>query len=350
MVTDKTWQEEKMSNATFKKAISIVTKFIKNGGKLTDERYVYPNYPTQDIAIQYWRYNEMKTRWDSYIKKNGKEPNDLYIQIPAEDISNDDKVLPISTFVDMEKRVTRFIDGGGKPEQARRVYLDMSTRLEYISFAKYQDLLTRCNAWRNTHNGANPNFLYILKKTNSNSTTRPDAVGDDLKPNGDGWYLSPRYKSNSSAIKQETLYWCACNMLQQLIYELTGKWISESYIAKLAGTTTSGTGHDGINSALKKIASNLGVTWTINWTYFSDLGYDQLGKLIKEPKIGTGQHSVYKLKWGHYEYIIGVNPSTNKVLVANSLSGGWLEYRTFATNTKYINANSQKSILEVMQS
>lgn len=342
-MVDSTWSETKIGKDIFKSAIKIVNKFLNAGGKVTDATLVYPNYPNPNLCFQYWRYKEMLNRWNSFKKVNNREPNSIYIKPVAIDISGDDKILPINTVLDMEKRVTSFISKGGKPAATRRIYLDYSTQEEYVTYTKYKDLIARVAAFRKVNN-RNPNFVYIITQSNENNTTRPNAAGDDLTPNSSGWYLCQRYKNDAASIKQETLYWCGPNSVQQLIYEITGKWYSESSIAKIAGTTTSGTGHDEINNTIKKLCKNAGLSCTVDWKYFSEIGSTGLGKLIKDIKIGTLQHLKYKSKWGHYEYIIGVNPAKNKLLVANSLSGGWLEYRGISTNTGWINQISQKSI------
>jgi uncharacterized DUF497 family protein len=342
-MTDMTWDETKLGKDIFKLAIKVVNKFIKDGGKPVDETMVTPLHPSPIIAFQYWRYKEMLNRWNNYIAKNGREPNYIYIKPVAVDVSGDDKILPIATVLDMEKRVIAFLSKGNKPADTRRIYLDYSTRMEYVTYTKYKDMIARVISFRKAKN-RNPNYVYIITQSNSNSTTRPEAVGDDLTPNGDGWYLSQRYKKSSSAIKQETLYWCGPNSIQQLLYELTGKWFKESYIAKVAGTTTSGTGPNEITSTIIKLCKNEGLDVSVVWQYYSDLGSDGLGKLIKDIKTGALQHLNYKYKWGHYEYPIGINPTTKKILVANSLSGGWLEYRSLSTNTSWLNAMSGKSI------
>ena len=148
-------------------------------------------------------------------------------------------------------------------------------------------------------------------------------------------------------MKQETNYWCGPNAIQLSWYELTGEWVSESYIAKVAGTTTAGTGHSGLETAIKRLAKDKGVNVSIKWDYLSDVGYTELGKLVKNGNVGIFTHTKYKNKWGHYEYIIGVNPKTQKLMVNNSLSGGWIEYRTFSTMNQYAKGVSQKSVCEI---
>ncbi len=317
-----------------------VEKYLNQGGKITPDRRIYINYSTQEEYINYKTYENLINRWIS----NGK-PENIQVYQGAIDISNDDKILPISTILDMEARVNKYLTQGGIITDNRRIYLDIDEQIEYITYSKYNEIMGRVGSFR-VKNSRNPNFVYLKVETNTN-LLRPNAVGDNLLPNDDGWYLSPRYTTNKSTMKQETNYWCGPNALQLVWYELTGKLVSESTIAKYAGTTTVGTGHTGLEKALKQLAKDSNIDVSIIWNYLSDLGYDGLGKLVKDKTVGIFVHSKYKNKYGHYEYVIGVNPKTRKLMINNSLSGGWIEYRSFDTMTQYINGISQKSICKV---
>lgn len=341
MTNDLTWSETQISNSTFKKTIDIVNNYAQSGKIITDDRLIYPNYPNMDIAIQYWRYKEILNRWESYKKVNGKEPESLYIQIPAVDVSCDDKILPINTILDMEKRVKNYLANGGIIQDTRRIYLDMSTRQEFITYTRYKEIMNRVETFRKTNN-RDPQVVYIIPQSNENNTTRPNAVGDDITPNGNGWYIVQRYRP--SDIVQIYNWDCGPNATQQAYYEISGKRHDEKEIIKIEGTTTNGTDHNGITKGFLTLAKEDGINVNVNWQYFSDLGYDNLGKAVKDIKRGVLQHSRYKYKYGHYEYILGVNPTTKKYMIANSLSGGWIEFRTFSKNTAYLNLISQKSI------
>ena len=348
------YNTEKLTKEEFKKIIEIVEKYIKQGGEdgkgnVSPNRPVYINYPKKDKFIFFEKYMEMKERWDDFIDSKSKEPNYIWIvnEANAIDIGNDDKILPISTFLDMEIRVNKYQTQTGDIADNRRIYLKMVEMREYITYVKYLEILARVNVFR-ANNGRNPNFIYLKVESNANSTTRKSAVGNSITPNKDGWYLSQRYKSSASHIKQETNYWCGPNSVQQCWFELTGNWYKESTIASYAGTTKSGTGHDGLTKAIKKLGDIEKKIVTVDWKYLSDLGYTELAKLVKSSTVAVFTHSKYKLKWGHYEYIVGVNPTTKKLLVANSLSGGWLEYRSFSTMNSYVKAISQKSVCEII--
>ena len=346
------YNKVKLTNEQFKNIIGIVTRYQNQGGEdgqgnVSPNRPVYVNYPNTDKYIVFEKYMEMKDRWDNFITTNRREPSYIWIvnELAAVDVSNEDRIWNMDTILDLEIRVNQYKMQNAEIADNRRVYLKMVEMREYITYSKYKEIMSRVNVFRAT-NGRNPNFVYNIAKTNTNSS-RPNAVGDDITPNNDGWYMSQRYKSAASSIKQETNYWCGPNSVQQVWYELTGVWHKESEIAKYAGTTTSGTGHNGLDTAVKKLANIDGKKVSISWKYLSDLGYTELAKLVKSLKNGVYVHSKYKLKWGHYEYVVGVNPITKKVLVANSLSGGWLEYRSFATMNSYVAAISQKSVCDV---
>ena len=318
-----------------------VEKYKSQGGTINPERAIYINYNTKDKYITYTQYQNIISRWQLAGK-----PSTIQIYITPIDISNDDKILPINTVLDMENRVNTFKGQGGIITDTRRIYLNLTDQTEYITYKKYKEIINRVETFRKTNN-RNPNFVYLKVETNENTTTRINAVGDDITPNSNGWYISPRYSTSKNIMKQETNYWCGCNAVQLVWYELTGEIISETYIAKIAGTTTKGTGHNGLETALKTIAKNKGVNIKIQWDYLSDLGYTKLAKLVKDGNVGVFCHNKYKNKYGHYEYIIGINPTTEKIMVNNSLSGGWIEYRTFKTMTSYINGITQKSICQV---
>lgn len=343
MTNNLTWSETKLGKEIFKKAIEIVEKYLTSGKTIADDRYIYPNYPNTEIAFEYWRYKEMKNRWDKYISRNKKEPVYIYIKPPAVDISGDDKILPIDTFLDMEKRVTNYLAQGGTIDDTRRIYLKMSEQIEYITYTKYKDLLSRVQTYRKTNN-RDPTFIYIITQSNENTTTRIAAVGDDITPNSSGWYICKRCKTAGKDIKQPNGYFCGPNATKLTYYEISGIFKDIYHIARIEGTTTNGTDHNGITKGFLSLAKEDGITVNVDWEYFSDIGFEKLGKLVKDLTKGILQHSRYKYRYGHYEYIIGVNPTTRKLMIANSLSGGWIEYRSFSVNKGYLDLISQKSI------
>ena len=72
-----------------------------------------------------------------------------------------------------------------------------------------------------------------------------------------------------SGMGQCTGYYCACNSLQQSFYRLTGIKVDEKTIAGWAGTTSDGTDHAGINTAVAKFNKKYNKNIKINWYNFS---------------------------------------------------------------------------------
>ena len=172
----------------------------------------------------------------------------------------------------------------------------------------------------------------------------------EIKPVKLNSYLS---NQGCSGMGQCTGYNCACNSLQQIFYRLTGILVSESTIASVAGTTTSGTGHEGINTAVAWFNKKYNKNIKIKWMNFSDLGNTQTEKFTKlQELINNGAvffHLLYRDQYGHYE--VPKSVSGNQITVYNSLGSycsypaycGYIETRSFTTQQSYINGISQKS-------
>ena len=151
-----------------------------------------------------------------------------------------------------------------------------------------------------------------------------------------------------SGMGQCTGYYCACNSLQQCFYRLTGIKVAESTIAGWAGTTSSGTSHAGIETAIAKFNKQYGKNVKITWKNFSDVGWTKLQEYMNKGAVFC--HLLYRDQWGHYE--VPKQISGDNVIVLNSLGNtcsspaycGYIETRTKNTHRRYINGISQKSI------
>ena len=160
---------------------------------------------------------------------------------------------------------------------------------------------------------------------------------------------------------QNTSYGCANNGEQEALYKLTGKIFKESELAKLSGTTTTGTDHSGINTCIAAIAKKLGIKLTVKWVNFSSLGktvderFEALGKIICQSNKAVITHIAYMsggedlfdkdgVWYGHYEPIKSINTKTKTVKVLNSLgykkaNGGYkghIQDRSFKVEASYL--------------
>ncbi len=176
--------------------------------------------------------------------------------------------------------------------------------------------------------------------TSSASTSTTTTTSSTLKP-----YLTSQ---GCSGMGQCTGYYCACNSLQQCFYRLTGIQVAESTIASVAGTTSAGTGHAGIETAVawfnKKYKTNIKITWK----NFSDVGWTKLQEYMNKGAVFC--HLLYRDQYGHYE--VPKQISGDNIIVLNSLGNscggaaycGYIETRSKSTQQRYINGISQKSI------
>ena len=173
------------------------------------------------------------------------------------------------------------------------------------------------------------------------------------------YHSSPHWISRGcNKLGQCNGYYCAPHSIRQCNSKQDIDEYKEATIAGWAGTTSAGTSHYGIETAIATLAKKTGKKIKVQWKNFSDLGsnrnarFKAIGELICKQNIGVIFHLLYKNKWGHYETIREVNMNNNTVTVLNSLGSkcsapaycGSLEVRSFATMESYLRGISQKSI------
>lgn len=153
-------------------------------------------------------------------------------------------------------------------------------------------------------------------------------------PNNKGEYWVNRYLSGQD-MKQATTYWCAPTAITQVWYELFGDNLSQTTIARMAGTTQDGTSHSGINTALNQLAKRYGKNITIEWRNYSDLTSNDIAQIFRDPRKACLWHVMWHNlnNWedtgGHYCYYACINPKGKYVYEAYSLSGPSLIKRSF---------------------
>lgn len=205
------------------------------------------------------------------------------------------------------------------------------SKAKYIYMAKY------VTSWWKTHDKA-PTTVPTEKSNNKGTTSK---LHDYITTQG------------CSGMGQCTSYYCGPNSLQQCLYRLTGIHVDESTLAGWAGTTTSGTDHQGLESAVAKFNKKYNRKVKIVWKNFKDLGktdaerWKALANYIKKGAVFI--HLLYRLKWGHFE----VPKTIGDILkILNSLGDkctstsycGYIENRSKADELAYIRGISQKSI------
>jgi peptidoglycan hydrolase-like protein with peptidoglycan-binding domain len=156
---------------------------------------------------------------------------------------------------------------------------------------------------------------------------------------------------------QVSPYHCACHAIKQALRRFGITGYSERTIGNYAGTTTNGTGHSGIETAIAYIAKQEGITLQVKWVNFSDLGdtskerWRKYGDLMTDDNKAVFHHELYRGKYGHYSLLKQVNVNSMLLIVQNSLGNrygsgyaGYMESRNCSTQERYLNGISQKSI------
>lgn len=174
-----------------------------------------------------------------------------------------------------------------------------------------------------------------VKSTSSTSSAAKPTTATKKKSNCENPYTSsPHYTSEGcNNLGQCTGYYCAPHSIHQAIRKFGITKYSEKQIAAWAGTTTSGTGHSGINTAIAKIANLTGKKISVEWKNFSDMGntdsekFANIAKLLCKDNVAIIWHIAYinggtgtsGKKFGHYECLDKINTSTKYVRALNSL-------------------------------
>jgi len=151
---------------------------------------------------------------------------------------------------------------------------------------------------------------------------------------------------------QNTGYYCGVHSLQEVFRNLTGIVVKQSTLASVAGTTTSGTPHSGLDTTVAWFNRTYDFDLEVEWKNFSDLGWGGIKKIIESDNKDCVVHNLYRNQWGHYETVNGVSDSNIKV--QNSLGSycgpcycGYVENRAPSTFRSYIGGISQKSIMVI---
>lgn len=157
---------------------------------------------------------------------------------------------------------------------------------------------------------------------------------------------------------QCTGYYCAVHCFRQCNSKMNIDSFYEKTLAGWAGTTTAGTSHYGIETAVAKVSKSIGRKINVQWKNFSDMGdsvnarFKAIGELIIKPNVDVIFHVLYRNRYGHYETIKSINTNNRTIVVLNSLGSkcsspaycGYLETRSYDTMASYLRGISQKSI------
>ncbi|SFL34973.1 hypothetical protein SAMN02910297_00645 [Methanobrevibacter olleyae] len=219
-----------------------------------------------------------------------------------------------------------------------------------IFYKENNSLANYCNfnkSFTTNNKKATTNTKNVIKTSVSASTNK--------KTNNSKVFNSRPHptKQGCGGMGQDTSYYCGVSALQKCLYKFGISDFSQKTLAEWAGTTTSGTSHQGIRTAVAMVNKKKGIKIKITEKYFSEIGWEGVGKILANPNKDIIFHNCYRLKYGHYEVVNQVNLANNVEKVLNSLGNkctsscycGYVENRAANEFQKYMSAISQKSLI-----
>lgn len=328
---------------TYKEIIEI-SKYIKT---YVEKNHKFPT--TVKIGSKTYNYGQCAYLLSNSITNLGKNITLKNVKNAVKSKGdNINEKIYTSDYKDQAKRIAQYIKQHGTcPNYVTTVKSKKHARPRDFIYA-----FARILVYYKTHKTL-PNYALYKSSVYATSKSNSKSSSSSTKTSSNG--LNPYMTSQGcSGMGQCTGYYCACNSLQQCFYRLTGIKVSESTIAGVAGTTSAGTGHWGIETAVawfnKKYDKNIKITWK----NFSDLGSSDSARWSKlQEYINKGavfNHIWYRDQYGHYE--VPKQVSGSNVIVLNSLGSycsypaycGYIETRSKSTHLRYIQGISQKSI------
>ena len=190
-------------------------------------------------------------------------------------------------------------------------------------------------------------YIDVNKKATTKTKNKQEP-STSSNSNNEVYTSSPHYlNTGCNNLGQCTSYYCGVHSVHQVLRKFGITKYNENKLAGWAGTTTAGTNHQGILTAIAKASNG---TLKAKWINFSSLGdttnarFKALGKLINRSDTDCIVHNLYRLKYGHYETIHKIDHTNKTVYVLNSLGDkcgttsycGYIEKRTYNEYAKYI--------------
>ena len=327
--TTTTTKKITLTPANIKKIATLVKEYITKNKKLPSKFKIDGKIYTygQIAYILSYAVNNITKSVDVISVKNAEKPIGDYFD---EKLSKDD-------YKDIATRATNYM----KKNKICPNYVKTKKSKKKLRPKVFVYMMARLIVYYYAHNKKeSPSAVLKKKHFQTTTTTQKTTIKTTLNN-----YLTDE---GCSGMGQCTGYYCGPNSLQQCFYRLTGIHISEGTIAEVAGTTTDGTDHDGLNTVVawfnKKYNKNIKITWK----NFSEMNWTQLQQYINQGAVFC--HLLYRDQWGHYE--VPKSVGDDYLYILNSLgdscgSGtycGYIETRSKSEQLSYINGISQKSI------
>lgn len=316
-------------------------------------------YDIYTTTYLFAKFLQNRTKKDIAIK-NIKQPN---VNTKS---SINEKVLP-NDYLDMTNRFVKYCEVNKKVPS----YVLTKKSKTKVSFELFTYCLSKIITFYSNNSNTLPayctfNSSDIQNKTTTTTTTQKTTTTSTSttkkvvkKSNCENPFTSsPHYTTEGcNKLGQCTGYYCAPHSIHQAMKKFGITKFSENQIAQWAGTTTSGTGHSGVNTAIAKISKESGVKLNVKWKNFSDMGetdkerFANIAKILCKSNTAIIWHILYinggsgivGKGFGHYECLDKINTATGYVRALNSLGDkkadgsykGRLQDRMYAIQAYY---------------
>ena len=220
-------------------------------------------------------------------------------------------------------------------------------------------------------NGYYPNWCVFNYKDIQSTASTTTKVNNCTNP----YTSTPHHTTTKTGLGQKYAWDCSANAMNQCLYKLSKKDISEDTLIKVGGVTTNGVGHDGLNTMVAWFNKKYNTNYKVTWKNFSDMGktvderFTALAKLLCKSNIAVLTHIGYansverpvspsSTVFGHYEVLDKINTKDKTVRALNSLGikcgneyCGHLQTRSYTTQASYF-ANTpynQKALMIIQK-
>ena len=333
-----------------KNQILDFAKIVKNNKGNNTVNYNAKNYRLSSVLYVLCTY-VIDTTKSSYNSASVDYPTQAYGDTVNFNVVKND-------YLDMCKRYINYCNNHKKAPN----YITVKNKK--INFNLFAFAIAKIVVYQFEHKSY-PNFVLINSKdiivlkqvTNSSKSTTSSSTRFVSSPHD--------LTVGCQKLGQLNGYNCGPHALKKAL-EKFGINVSEKDLASVAGTTTSGTGHSGLETALAWVSKTKKVKFNHTWYNFSDLGktqkerFKKWGELIADPNTAVVIHEGYHnggtttsgKSFGHYAYVRIINLTTGYIQELNSLGSkcsgvcycGFLNDRKFSVQEQYFKEISQKSI------
>ena len=275
----------------------------------------------------------------------------------SENVLKEDYLVIINNFINfcVRNRVPAFITTQ-KSKTKVSFELFMYCLAKIIVFHQENKYLPNYCNFSKGYNSNTATTIKTVKKAVKQSTSTNTKTNNCLNP----YTSKPHLTTTKEGLGQNHPWDCSANAVSQCLYKLSGKNISEDTLVKIGGVTTSGCGHNGINTMIAWFNKKYGTKYKVTWKNFSDLGKDRESRFLALAKLlcksdtavlchigyaNSGKEPIIKKTeiFGHYEVLDKVNVKTKYVRALNSLGkkinanayAGHLQDRTYEAQASY---------------